>query len=126
MSTSSTDVLEVTLTLAPSEGLLRVVRLAASSLAADAGFEVHDVEDLVLAVDELAAALFAVADGEVSITLRADGVGVTATGRSTSGSDIELGELATSILDQACDLYEVRRTEGGPMFSMAKILNGAE
>jgi hypothetical protein len=126
MSTSATDVLEVTLTLAPSEGLLRVVRLAASSLAADAGFEVHDVEDLVLAVDELSAALFAAADGEVSITLRADGVGVTAIGRSTSGADIELGELATSILNQACDLYEVRRTGGGPMFSMAKILNGAE
>lgn len=126
MSTSSTDVLEVTLTLAPREGLLRVIRLAASSLAADAGFEVHDVEDLVLAVDELAAALFVAADADVSITLRADGVGVTVIGRSASGSDIELGELASSILNQACDVYEVRRSEDGPMFSMAKIRDSAE
>jgi hypothetical protein len=66
----------VQLSLPASTGNLRVVRLVAASLAADLEFGVDEIEDIRVAVDELAAALLD--NGEHS-----------ATGTSTNRLDLE-------------------------------------
>lgn len=114
------------MTLAPDPTMLRVVRLAASSLAADLGFSVHDVDDLALAVDELAAALFDVADTDVNLFFRVDQLGLSVRGHALAGADIELTETATSILTQACDLFETGGHATGPSFSLVKVRAGID
>jgi len=112
---------EVTLNLPPDRTLLRVVRLAASGLASDLGFTVRELDDLALAVDELTLALMEVARSDISLSLRADGMGVSVRGSAGTGGTIELSDLATSILTSACDLYEIGQGMSGPFFSMVKV-----
>jgi anti-sigma regulatory factor (Ser/Thr protein kinase) len=98
----------LTLTFPPDLALLRVVRLTASSLAADAGFTTMDVEDLVMAVDELTAALVDAAGDEVEISVRTDDLGVTVTGRSAGVGELALDDLAAAIVDRVADRWELR------------------
>lgn len=97
----------LTLTFPPDLALLRVVRLTASSLAADAGFTTVDLEDLVMAVDELTAALVDAAGDEVRISVSTDELGVTVAGRSDGAGEIVLDDLAAAIVDRVGDRWEL-------------------
>lgn len=116
---------EVTIRIGPDPSLLRIVRLAASSLATDVGFTVHEIDDLVLAVDELVSALLETAEQEVEISLRADKVSVTIRGRAPGMGAIELGDLAKAVLDQTADLYDIEPDGDVPSFSMVKVRDSA-
>ena len=89
------------------------VRLMASSVAADAGLSVDDIDDFRLGINEVVSVLadepagtdgrllleFTVAPGTVSVTVsRTDGAGAT-----------ELDELARRILDAVVDHHEYER-----------------
>ena len=57
MTAETTAPATVELVIPPASSFLRLLRLSASSLAADLDFDVEDVEDLRVAVDELGALL---------------------------------------------------------------------
>ncbi len=105
------------LTFPCDPSVLRVVRLAASSMAMDVGFGINDLDDLSLAVDELTSALLESATGEVEVRIVVDDFGVTVTGVATDSTGVELNDLAVSILNAATDRFTVR--EDG--YSMVKL-----
>jgi hypothetical protein len=110
----------VTLTFAADQAYLRVARLTASGLAADAGLSVHDIDDLSLAVDELTAALIAMGDGEISLVMTADDRGVVVAGTTTAPGDLaELDSIARNIVEQASDKF--RLDPNPPSFTLVKL-----
>jgi serine/threonine-protein kinase RsbW len=99
---------------------VRIVRLTASGVASRLGFDVDEIENLRVAVDELASTLvdsggggsleltFASSDGELRIEGRTDANGST---------DLALDELSSQILRAVCDKYELRVVDGSAQFA---------
>lgn len=85
---------------------LRVVRLAASSMAADAELGVRATEDLVLAVDELTTWLMMGGAGDIRVRIATDDDGVTirASGPTAAGP---LDDIATAIVTRASDRFRI-------------------
>ncbi len=111
----------ITLTFAPDPFLLRVVRLAASSMANDVGFTITELDDLTLAIDELTAALLDVATGEVQVTITSHDGGVTVEGVASAADDaIELGPMATLIIQRTTDEFLVDADRDRPGYRMTK------
>lgn len=109
----------VTLGFAADQAYLRVARLTAAGLAADVGLSVHEIDDLSLAVDELTAALIAVGDGEISLTMAADDRGVVVEGVTTASGSAELDTIASNIVTQASDRF---RLDSDPVgFTLVKL-----
>jgi serine/threonine-protein kinase RsbW len=107
----------IELALPADTRLLRLVRLVASGLASTAGFDVDELDDLRIAVDEAVAALLEGGDGS-RLTLRF-GVGadeVDMRGSTPAGTgdplDIDRVELSTQILAAVCDEYELDTADG--------------
>ena len=104
---------------------IRIVRLTASGVASRLGFDVDDIENLRIAVDELTSTVidattggtldvvFSSADGE----LRIDGRTPT-----RPGTDLALDELSGQILNAVCDKYEVRAEDGCARFVCVRRL----
>ena len=99
---------------------VRIVRLTTSGVASRLGFDVDEIENLRVAVDELASTLvdsggggpleltFASSDGELRIEGRTDVDGRT---------DLALDELSAQILRAVCDKYELRVVDGSAQFA---------
>ena len=101
----------IELTIPADSRLLRLVRLVASGLASTAGFDVEQLEDLRIAVDEAVAALLEGGDGSrLSLRFEIEERGVAMvghTGRSAEGFDDERLEISRQILDAVCDENEL-------------------
>jgi serine/threonine-protein kinase RsbW len=101
----------IELTIPADSRLLRLVRLVASGLASTAGFDVEQLEDLRIAVDEAVAALLEGGDGSrlaLSFEIQERGVAMVGhTGRSTEGFEGERLEISRQILDAVCDENEL-------------------
>jgi hypothetical protein len=104
---------------------IRVARLVASGVGSTAGLDVDGVDDLRIAIDELCAALFEVADGgalQLKFAIGDDGVDVE--GRTTAGAtariDPERFALSEQILGVACDRYTLSVDDGVAHFSLHK------
>jgi len=89
--------------------VVRAARLVASGLASTAGFDVDDVDDMRIAVDELCAVLFELgAGGVVSITFATRPGEIEVLGQTTANDDevdpSRIG-LSLQILNAACDEF---------------------
>lgn len=115
----------IELALPADTRLLRLVRLVASGLASTAGFDVDELDDLRIAVDEAVASLLEGGDGS-RLTLRFD-VGVSEVGMAGStpvgagnALDPDRVELSTQILAAVCDEHELDVSEGSVRVRIAK------
>jgi len=102
----------IELTIPADPRLLRLVRLVASGLASTAGFDVDELDDLRIAVDEAVSALLEGGGGD-PLPLRFDVAGgqVAMEGRTTLASagalDPDRLELSTQILGAVCDEHQL-------------------
>lgn len=107
----------IELTIPPDPRLLRMVRLVASGLATTAGFDVDELEDLRIAVDEAVTALLEGGNG-ARVPLRFEVVAgqVTMAGEAAASGadplDADRIELSTQILASVCDEHDLR-VDGG-------------
>jgi len=110
---------------------LRIARLAVSSVAADAGFGLEDIEDLRVAVTELCGALLGpaadeeVIDGEVGrieLRLRVDAGDVVLDGRRdpAPGPTPDLDPIARELLAVITDHHTLEAVDGHWGFSLRK------
>jgi hypothetical protein len=101
----------IELTLPADTRLLRLVRLVASGLASTAGFDVDELEDLRIAVDEAVAALLEGGDGSrLELRFDIDHRVVTMLGQTPANSVPLNGarlEISRQILAAVVDEHEV-------------------
>ena len=104
--------------------VIRVARLVAGGLAATAGFDVDDVDDLRIAVDELCGVLFEVGDGSpVNLTFAVEDQKVEIAGRTAAHTpvlDSTRFRLSDQILSAACDGHSWGIDSGMAYFSLYK------
>src|SRR4051812_43907264 len=122
---------DVVLQVPPSAGSLRVVRMVASTLVADDGFDVDEVDDVRMAVDELCAAAEVDAGGRAADQLRAavvewgPGAPIPVRSRleahrlevrteadSSSGGGLPIDELREAVLGAVADRYTTEVVDG--------------
>ena len=115
----------IELALPADTRLLRLVRLVASGLASTAGFDVDELDDLRIAVDEAVASLLEGGDG-TRLTLRFD-VGESEVGMAGStpampgiSLDPDRVELSTQILAAVCDDHELDVSDGNVRVRISK------
>jgi anti-sigma regulatory factor (Ser/Thr protein kinase) len=110
------DATVVRLEIPPQTRVVRAARLVASGLASTAGFDVDDVDDMRIAVDELCAVLFELgAGGFVNITFATRPGEIEVFGQTTANDDeadpTRIG-LSLQILDAACDEFSWTVADG--------------
>jgi hypothetical protein len=117
----------VRLTIPLDTRYVRIVRLVSRGVGTAMGFNVEDVDDLRIAVEELCAALFDVSEGpalELSFEMHEDRVDVE--GRTiatpTATLDAERFALSEQILSVACDGYSLKVDSGIARFSLHKLV----
>lgn len=102
---------EVRLSTPATPRFLRLARLTASGLAGDLGFPVDAIEDLRVAVDELAAAIIdgAPATATLDLVYREVDNGLEVEGRCVTGASTapELHMVARELLGILADDYEL-------------------
>jgi serine/threonine-protein kinase RsbW len=115
----------IELTIPPDPRLLRMVRLVAAGLATTAGFDVDELEDIRIAVDEAVTALLEGGDGApVPLTFEV-GLGRVAMSGATAASgsdplDAERIELSSQILAAVCDEHDLRVSDGAVQVRIAR------
>lgn len=91
---------------------VRVARLAASGLASRLPFDVDEIDDIRIAVDELSGRLVeaggATGEGELVLQFCVSPEGIDITGRAPVVREAPLDELTRQILSAAVDGYELR------------------
>jgi anti-sigma regulatory factor (Ser/Thr protein kinase) len=96
--------------------IVRAARLVASGLASTAGFDVDDVDDMRIAVDELCAVMFELGSGGVvSITFATRPGEIEVHGQTTaSGDEVDPTRIGLSlqILHAACDEFSWTVADG--------------
>jgi hypothetical protein len=107
----------IELTIPADPRLLRLVRLVASGLASTAGFDVDELDDLRIAVDEAVTALLEGGNGSsLPISFHVDGGEVAMSGSTPASSgdplDASRLEISTQILAAVCDEHELRVADG--------------
>jgi serine/threonine-protein kinase RsbW len=107
----------IELVLPADTRLVRVARLVASGVATTAGFDVEEVEDLRIAVDELCTALVEGGDGGdllLGFDIGDDEVSILGTTTATGVASFEPERLALSrqILAVVVDDYELNTDHG--------------
>jgi hypothetical protein len=111
MGSNGFDYGTVTLTIPGHPAYLRLARLAAADAGARAGLSVGDLEDLRIAVDELAYALIGEERSGAPLTLHylaAEGVVEIEGTCACDGSAPELGDLARIIVNVIADEHELQ------------------
>ncbi len=122
------DAQEIGLSFPARPEFLRLARLTAADAGARAGFSVEDVDNLRIAVDELAYPL--ASDGcaaEVTMRIRLTPGFVEISAERELGPHEEppvLGDLARTILDAVIDSYELQRNGSRHGFRLVKRRGG--
>jgi serine/threonine-protein kinase RsbW len=99
---------------------VRIVRLTGSGVASRLGFDVEEIENLRVALDELASmAIEFAADGELEITFFTTDSELRIVGRApiADGADVGVEALTAQILKAVIDDYELRASDGHVCFS---------
>jgi anti-sigma regulatory factor (Ser/Thr protein kinase) len=111
----------VELDLANRRGAVQLARLAASDLAARAGFDIEEIEDLCRGVDELCRAVLGGPRGQGRLRLRfqVQASEVTVEGRGTATVASEDGEARRRMLDAFLDEHAFGH-DGDPTFRARK------
>lgn len=123
MSSSEPGSDAIELTFPASSRYVRLSRLAAASLATELDFDVEEVDDLRIAVDEVVTLLV---DGEhggrISIRFLTGEDSLTVQGScdATAGAAPEVSDLVEAILSATTDHHEIRSTPTERSFSITK------
>ena len=113
----------VVLTVPAQPEFLRVVRMTASGLGSRLGFNIDEVDDLRLALDELCFALIGKGtDGALQLTYVLEDHALRISGEvaTETNSSEELNELSRQILTALVDEHELRNGNGTRGFTLAK------
>lgn len=107
---------------------VRVARLAASGLASRLPFDVDEIDDIRIAVDELAGHLIesggATGEGELVLEFCVSPEGLEITGRAPALREGRVAELTRQILSAAVDGYELRVDGEEGRFRCWKCVSG--
>jgi hypothetical protein len=115
----------VHLTVPAALEYVRIVRLTASGVASRLGFDVDEIENLRVAIDELAnTAIEFAPGGPLDITFVARGGQLWVEGRTAVGTATEvlMEDLTAQILKAVVDEYDVAVSDGHLVFSCARRL----
>ena len=124
MDLTSTDTVRVRIPASPV--YLRVVRLIAADLASRLGFTIDEIEDLKIAVDELAAYMTGSQgrEGTLSISFTVDEgeIRISGEGHFLPGSRVrtELTDFSRTILETVADTAKLEQLDGKPTFQLVK------
>ena len=103
---------------------VRLARLVSSGIAAQIGFNVEDVADFRIAVDEVVATLLETTQHSVALRFRASLGAIEVEGRTTgpapSPPDPLRMDLASQILDVVADGYDFDLIDGHAVFTLTK------
>jgi hypothetical protein len=107
----------IELTIPPDPRLLRLVRLVASGLASTAGFDVDELDDLRIAVDEAVSALLEGGDGSrmpMRFDVEGGQVAMSASTPTTTDDPLDADrlEISTQILAAVCDEHDLQVKDG--------------
>lgn len=117
---------KVSISIPASPQYLQVVRLIAAGLASRLTFTIDEIEDLKIAVDELAAYLTGTQGREgtleIEFGVESDRIEIKGTGKFAPGDKIrtELTELSRQILKTVADDAVLELNDGLPSFSLTK------
>ncbi len=123
-SASASMGMPIHLSIPAESRLLRLARMTAATVAADVGFALQDIEDVRVAVDELAALLIEGSRTGATLDLcfgHADGA-LAVEGEVRDGGAVpELHPVARELLGLVADDYSISMGEhGGPRFRVVK------
>ncbi|MDQ1477570.1 MAG: serine/threonine-protein kinase RsbW [Actinomycetota bacterium] len=110
----------VRLSVPASLEYVRIVRLTASGVASRLGFDVEEIENLRVALDELASMAIELADrGELEVTFFTTDTELRIEGRApiADGVDVGVEALTAQILKAVIDDYELVSRDGYACFS---------
>jgi serine/threonine-protein kinase RsbW len=117
----------LTISIPASPQYIGVVRLVAAGIASRLDFTIDDIEDLKIAVDELASYVTGTngRDGRLEIEFLVhaeDGLEIRGVGRLAPGQKVrtELTEFSQQILETVVDGASLQQTDGVPMFQLTK------
>jgi hypothetical protein len=120
----------VRLEIPAASSVVRAARLVASGLASTAGFDVDDVDDMRIAVDELCAVLFELgAGGVVSVTFTTRPGEVEVLGQTVASEepvDPARFSLSVQILNAACGEFSWTMADGLAVVRIGKRLRPRE
>lgn len=114
---------ELFLVVAPDAHHLRAVRLVAADAGRRAGLDVSEIDDLRLAVDELAQALIEATEHRLVIRFVVRGPQVVVRGtarRRRRDPPPRLGEVPSLIVDAVSDLHDLSFSATEMWFTLAK------
>jgi serine/threonine-protein kinase RsbW len=98
---------------------VRIIRLTGSGVASRLAFDVEEIENLRVAIDELASmAIEAADDGQLDITFRSSEDELRIEGRAPAmpGAEVGIDALTGQILKAVIDDYELRTDSGSVSF----------
>ncbi|MDQ1381690.1 MAG: serine/threonine-protein kinase RsbW [Actinomycetota bacterium] len=110
----------VRLSVPASLEYVRIVRLTASGVASRLGFDIEEIENLRVALDELASMAIELADrGELEVTFFTTDTELRIEGRApiADGVDVGVEALTAQILKAVIDDYELVSRDGYAYFS---------
>ena len=110
----------VRLTVPAALEYVRIVCLTGSGVASRLGFDVEEIENLRVALDELASlAIDAATGGELEIAFFTTDTELRITGRApvADGAEVGVEELTAQILKAVIDDYELTTADGYVSFS---------
>ena len=111
----------VSIRLPATARYLRVARLTASSLAADLDFDMDQLDEVKVAVDELGAALLGPAgEGELELVFDTTDNELSVRGRRRARNDLTLDPIAVELLEIVTDAYDLRTDDGHHSFWLRK------
>jgi serine/threonine-protein kinase RsbW len=99
---------------------VRIVRLTGSGVASRLGFDIEEIENLRVALDELASmAIEAAATGELEVTFFTTPTELRINGKApiTEGTEVGVETLTAQILKAVIDDYELKTADGHVLFS---------
>jgi serine/threonine-protein kinase RsbW len=114
---------DVSLTVPAGAEYLRLVRLAAADCGARADLSIEDIEDLRIAVDELAYALMGDNPSDARLNLRytaAPGVVEIEGSCAADGGALAVSDLSRTIIGGSVTEYAIAHEEGVRRFRLVK------
>jgi serine/threonine-protein kinase RsbW len=114
---------EVRVVIPAQARFLRIARLTAAGVAGDLGFDLREIEDLRVAVDEMCAVVIEGAPGgvELSLVYRARDGELEIEGRcAQDGVAAEIHPIARELLAMTADEHEIGASDGVRSFRLVK------
>jgi len=115
----------VRLTVPAALEYVRIVRLTASGVASRLGFDVDEIENLRVAIDELASMAIDCGPGgplEISFVTEGGQLRVEGTTPVAAATEVVIEDLTEQILKAVVDEYELSASGGQLRFSCARRL----